>query len=172
MAAAFCTLSNIPREVLSSFLAAAPRQRKGQPVSVSISILVADDSDSIRRALRFYFNSHADFCVCGEAADGIEAIENTRRLKPDVVVLDFVMPRLNGLETARAIRSISPDLPVIMFTSHMSNALEEQARVAGIRSVLSKTDGLELLLKEIRKLAARDGAGNGNGKVRETSGGA
>jgi DNA-binding NarL/FixJ family response regulator len=134
--------------------------------------LVADDSDSIRRALRFYFNSRADFCVCGEAADGIEAIENTRRLKPDVVVLDFVMPRLNGLETARAIRSISPDLPVIMFTSHMSNALEEQARVVGIRSVLSKTDGLELLLKEIRKLAARDGAGNGNGKVRETSGGA
>ncbi|MFZ1204517.1 MAG: response regulator transcription factor [Candidatus Acidiferrales bacterium] len=136
---------------------------------MQVSILVVDDNNSIRKALRLYFNSCSDCCVCGESADGVEAIEATRRLKPDLVVLDLVMPKLNGLETAKAIRSVSPDLPVIMFTSHISSALEKQAHAAGIRVVLSKTDGLDLLLKEIRKLSARNR--NGNGNAREAHGG-
>ncbi|HEX4076108.1 MAG TPA: response regulator transcription factor [Candidatus Acidoferrales bacterium] len=134
-----------------------------------VSILLVDDSFAIRRALRLFLNSCSDCLVCGEAADGLEAIENTQQLRPDVVVLDLVMPKLNGLETASVLASRFPDLPIIMFTSHMSNALERQARAVGIRAVLSKTDGLESLLNEIQKLPAH--SGNGNGKAREASSG-
>lgn len=116
-----------------------------------ISILIVDDHDAIRRALHRFFDSHPDFQVCGEAADGFEAIDGARRLKPDVVVLDFAMPNMNGLEVARKISSMFPDLPILMLTSHKSSVLESSARKAGIRAVVSKADGLERLREEIQK---------------------
>lgn len=138
-----------------AFLSRHPPQIVGG-ATVAVSILIVDDNKSVRCALRLFLTAHR-FRICAEAADGSEAIEHARRLNPDVVVLDFAMPGLNGLDTARVLASACPDLPVIMFTSHASRALETQAQALGIRAVLSKTDGLDLLVEEIRKLPARNG---------------
>jgi len=95
---------------------------------VPISIVIVDDHDAVRRALRRFFGSFPDFQVCGEAADGLDAIENTKRLKPDVLLQNFAMPRLDGLQAARAISPIFPNLPMVMLTSHKSELLESSAQ--------------------------------------------
>src|SRR5260370_18338028 len=66
-------------------------------------ILVIDDGDSVRDVIRIFLE-HAGFEVCGEAADGVEAIEQAKKLKPDLIVLDLVMPRMNGAEAAPVLR--------------------------------------------------------------------
>ena len=73
------------------------------------SHLVADDHAIMRRGLRGLLETHADWHVCGEAGNGREAVEMTIRLAPEVVVLDLIMPELNGLEAAEAIRAAVPD---------------------------------------------------------------
>jgi DNA-binding NarL/FixJ family response regulator len=71
-------------------------------------ILVTDNGDVVRRGTRQLLRQRADWQVCGEAADGQEAVEKVRQLAPDVVVLDFSMPNMNGIDAARQIRAIRP----------------------------------------------------------------
>ena len=78
--------------------------------------------------------------ICGEAADGLTAVEKFRDLHPHVVILDFKMPGINGLEAARRMLEIAPTVPIVMLTQHASASLEEHAQKVGIRSVMSKTD--------------------------------
>jgi DNA-binding NarL/FixJ family response regulator len=80
-------------------------------------ILIADDSPVIHKTLRQTLEREDAWEVCGEAADGREAIEKAQRLKPDVVVLDLSMPVMNGLEAARELKRMSPSLPLVMFTN-------------------------------------------------------
>jgi CheY-like chemotaxis protein len=82
----------------------------------------------------------------------VEALEKARELKPDLVVLDHSMPRMNGLEAATALRPIVPNVPIIMFTLYKDRVLSQLARKAGVKSVLSKTDELNALLKEVQRL--------------------
>src|SRR5258705_10381709 len=70
-------------------------------------ILVIDDGDSVRDVIRIFLE-HAGFEVCGEAADGVEAIEQAKKLKPDLIVLDLAMPRMNGAEAAWILTQIMP----------------------------------------------------------------
>jgi DNA-binding NarL/FixJ family response regulator len=92
--------------------------------------------------------------VCGEAAGGYDVIKQTRQLLPDLVILDFLMPRMDGLRAAREMRRIIPGLPVLLFTMHLSKQLVEEARSAGIRGALSKNcfgqvpEAIETLLRK------------------------
>ena len=81
-------------------------------------ILIVDDSAVIRRAIRSFLQSRPGFEVCGEAADGIEALAKAEELKPDLIVLDFSMPKMNGLEAAAALQKIMPKVPIILYTFH------------------------------------------------------
>ena len=105
-----------------------------------VRILVADDNPAVRRCLRGLLNHHADWLVCDEASNGKEAVERFRRGKPDLIVLDFQMPEMNGLEAARHIVDLSPQTPILMVTIHLSKQLTEEARKVGIRGTCAKTD--------------------------------
>lgn len=119
-----------------------------------IRILVADDNASVRGYLRRILEQHRDWQVCDEAQNGQEAVERFRHAKPDIILLDFLMPEMNGLEAARAIAQISPDTPILIVTLYLSRQLSEEARKVGARGACAKTDvrslfdGIGALLKE------------------------
>ena len=105
-----------------------------------VRILVADDNPAVRRYLRGLLEQQADWLVCDEASNGQEAVERFRQAKPDLIVLDFQMPEMNGLDAARHIVSISPKTPILMVTIHLSKQLSDEARKVGIRGTCAKTD--------------------------------
>jgi DNA-binding NarL/FixJ family response regulator len=104
-------------------------------------ILIADDSAHVRRALRACLELNSNWKVCGEAGDGRTAIDAVRDTKPDVVLLDYAMPGMNGLEAAREIASISPGTAMLLFTMYASPHLESMAQDVGIRATISKSVG-------------------------------
>lgn len=112
-------------------------------------ILIADDSPIIRKTLRQTLEREDGWQVCGEAADGREAIEKAKRLNPDIVVLDLSMPVMNGLEAARELIRISPALPLVMFTNFETPQLTNEALSAGVRTVVPKSE-LAGLVEEIQ----------------------
>lgn len=101
-------------------------------------ILVVDDSKAMRRGLRHLLERHPHWRVCGEASDGREAVEKAQQMEPDVIVLDFQMPEMNGLDAAKSITQHSPRVPILMVSMHMSPQLAEEARKVGIRGVCAK----------------------------------
>src|SRR3981081_2661528 len=83
-------------------------------------ILIADDHAMLRKGLRTAIEPHPGWEVCGEATDGQEAFEQTKLLKPDLVILDVSMPILNGLEVAHRISLTMPEVKILLFTMHNS----------------------------------------------------
>jgi DNA-binding NarL/FixJ family response regulator len=117
-------------------------------------ILIVDDSALVRDLVRQLIESRPGFEVCGEAADGLEGVEKGRELKPDLIVLDFSMPRINGLQAALRLHEIVPDTPIILFTLYRDAILSRLAHNAGVTSVLSKTDQFATLADEVQRLTA------------------
>jgi DNA-binding NarL/FixJ family response regulator len=107
--------------------------------------LIVDDSELVRQGLRTVLQANPDWEIAGEAADGMTAVEVFKNVRPNVVIVDFQMPGINGIETARRLLEIAPAVPVVMFTQHASADLEKHARDAGIRSVVSKTDAFPMV---------------------------
>jgi len=116
-------------------------------------ILIVDDSPLVRQRLRDMLQQHSRWMVCGEAANGRDALEKAQVTNPDVIVLDFLMPGMDGLQTAREIGKLLPSIPILMFTMHLSRQLVEEARNVGIRGAVAKSDasriieGVEALLR-------------------------
>jgi DNA-binding NarL/FixJ family response regulator len=115
-------------------------------------ILVVDDNAPIRGLVREVIESRPGFEICGEATDGFEGIQKGRELKPDLIVLDFLMPRLNGLQVALILHEIVPNTPVILFTFYKDAIPRDLAQAAGVPSILSKTDQLTTLADEVQRL--------------------
>lgn len=115
-------------------------------------ILIADDTEAVRHQLRRNLEELPGYEVCREATDGVEAIETVSKLRPDLLVLDLVMPRMNGLEVAAALQAIVPTLPIILFTLYKDAVPEHLARAFGIGAIVSKADRLEVLHSEVRRL--------------------
>lgn len=105
-----------------------------------VRILVADDNPAIRRCLRGLLDHHEDWQVCDEASNGKEAVERFQQVKPDLIVIDFQMPEMNGLDAARHIVGLSPKTPILMVTIYLTKQLSEEARKAGIRGTCAKGD--------------------------------
>ena len=103
-------------------------------------ILVVDDNPSVRRYLRRVLEQHRGWRVCDEARDGQEAVDRFHQIQPDVIVLDFQMPYMNGLDAARIISQQSPETPILMVTLYLTKQLSEEAQKAGVRGTCSKTD--------------------------------
>jgi len=105
-----------------------------------IRILVVDDNASVRRYLRGILEQHDDWRVCDEARNGQEAVDRFSNIRPDVIVLDFQMPEMNGLDAARIITQRSPETPILIVTLHLSKQLSEEARKVGARGACAKSD--------------------------------
>jgi two-component system, NarL family, nitrate/nitrite response regulator NarL len=105
-----------------------------------VRILVADDNPVVRHYLRGLLEQQTTWRVCDEARTGGEALERVQNNRPDVILLDFQMPDLNGLDVARRIAQLFPEIPILMVTIHLSKQLAEEARKAGIRGVCLKSD--------------------------------
>ena len=90
------------------------------------SILIADDSKTIRAATRHFVERETEFTVCGEAIDGVDAIEKARHLSPDLIILDLSMPRMDGLQAARKLRAMSVEAPIILFTMYADAVQPEE----------------------------------------------
>jgi DNA-binding NarL/FixJ family response regulator len=119
------------------------------------SILIVDDSAPMRYSLRFCIEQNRDWKVCGEAENGEVAVEKVKELHPDVVILDFQMPVMNGLEAARQISRVAPRTIMLMFTLYKCEQLLKDAQAAGIKDVLSKSDRVaDHLLASMRSLGA------------------
>jgi DNA-binding NarL/FixJ family response regulator len=115
-------------------------------------ILVVDDHPKIRKVLRGFVQLQEDCEVCGEAVDGLDAIDKAMSLKPDLIILDFKMPRLNGLEAARVLSAALPSVPIVLFTMHKEMLRNVAIREVGIRAIAAKTDGLAPLGQQMREL--------------------
>jgi DNA-binding NarL/FixJ family response regulator len=119
-------------------------------------VLLVDDNASVRRSLCSLFLSDG-FDVCGEAQDGEKAIEQAKRLQPDLIVLDLAMPVMNGLQAAKVLKQIMPKVPIILFTLYVDNALAHRASEVGIASVISKHEDVTKLLNEAHRLLSGEG---------------
>ena len=113
-------------------------------------ILLADDHAILRSGLTMLIDSQADLTIVAEAADGIEAVEKARRIKPDVVILDLTMPRLSGFEALRQIRAECPDTRVLILTMHDDPAYGRSLLAAGALGYVTKKAADRELLLAIR----------------------
>jgi DNA-binding NarL/FixJ family response regulator len=115
------------------------------------SILIVDDEPAIRKSTRRFLESETQYEICGEAVDGVDAIEKARDLRPDLIILDMSMPRMNGLQAARVLRKEMGNVPIILFTMHVSAVSSAEVQ-ACVSSVVCKTDGLVRLVKQVDAL--------------------
>ena len=113
---------------------------------MNITILLADDFPEIRRGIRNLLEAHNGWTVVAEAEDGKEALEKALDVTPDVVVIDVVMPKMNGLDLARELHKRLPDTEILMVTQHDAPHVVEESLRAGARGyVLKSSVGAELV---------------------------
>jgi DNA-binding NarL/FixJ family response regulator len=118
-----------------------------------MQILIADDHELVRKGLRTVLEDHAGWVVCGEAANGRQAVEMAKKLQPDMIVMDITMPELNGLEATRQIHKALPKVEVLILTVHASEQLVGEVLAAGARGYILKADTSRLLVAAIESLA-------------------
>lgn len=119
----------------------------------NLRILIADDHDVVREGVRMLLQSQKHWRICDEAVNGREAVEKAKQHRPDVVVLDFSMPELNGVEATRQIRKALPQTEILILTMHDSEQLAREALAAGARGLLMKTDVRRHLAAAVQALA-------------------
>ena len=119
-------------------------------------ILIADDSPVVRKSIRRLLETNPEWEVCGEAANGQEAIDQAMVLTPDIIVLDLVMPVMDGLQAARRMAVIAPKVPTVMLTMYASDQLRTEASEVGVQSVISKSQSTSLVETIDALLAKRD----------------
>ncbi len=118
----------------------------------SLRILIADDNPLVRSAIRLLFESHYDWIICGEATNGFEAVEQAAALKPDVILLDIVMPELDGLTAVPLIRQQAPETQIIILTLHESLDMARTAARKGATVYIAKSLITDALVPAIESL--------------------
>jgi DNA-binding NarL/FixJ family response regulator len=118
-------------------------------------ILIVDDHEIVREGLIWHLTkSRPDWDICGEATDGEQAIQLTRELKPDIVILDITMPRISGLEACSRMRKLGLTIPVLIFTTHDSERLATEVRDAGAQGYVLKSQAVRHLVQAIDTILA------------------
>ena len=108
---------------------------------VTKQILIADDHEAVRQGLRALLQAIPGWEICGDATDGKEAIVKARELRPDLIILDYAMPGLDGLSAAKQIHQLLPTVPIVLHTLYASTELNLVANKYGIRKVVDKGSG-------------------------------
>ena len=118
---------------------------------VTIKVLIVDDTDHVREMLAQMLLLDG-FDVVGKAGGGAEGIELARTTAPDIVIMDYKMPEMDGITTTKRIRTHSPNVPVILYTAYLDEDLERKAAEAGVSACIGKIEGLASLEREISAL--------------------
>jgi len=116
-------------------------------------ILIADDHEVVRSGLRAIIEAHEGWNVVAEASDGKEAISKAVETKPDVAIIDYSLPMMNGVEATRQIRARVPSAEVLIFTMHDTDVLIGELLEAGARGYLLKSDAKQYLIAAVESLA-------------------
>jgi DNA-binding NarL/FixJ family response regulator len=116
---------------------------------MALRILIVDDNRAVRAALRDFVRTCDHWTVCGEAADGLEGVEKAAELRPDVVLMDVTMPKLNGLEATRLIREKVPQSEVVVLSQNPSREFKPAAIKAGARSYVEKSEIAAILFAAV-----------------------
>jgi DNA-binding NarL/FixJ family response regulator len=115
-------------------------------------VLIADDHQIIRRSISSLLQSRTDIQVCGEAANGQEAVSKTQLLKPDLLILDISLPDSSGLEVATAIRKLLPEVPILLLSVFAGEQLTEEVKRRGFQGFVSKSDAATTLLGAVNAI--------------------
>ena len=115
--------------------------------AMDLRILIVDDSLSMRRIIATILGSHSGWAICGEAENGLSGIQMFQELNPDLVLLDFGMPDINGIEAASRMSTANPTVPLILFTIWDIEGFEREATKAGICAVVRKSEAWKLIAK-------------------------
>jgi DNA-binding NarL/FixJ family response regulator len=117
-------------------------------------VLIVDDRSTIRSIFTKILSERPDLEVCGEAEDGLEAIQKAKSLKPDLVLLDVSMPMMSGIEVASVLRKFFPSMAIILVTMHGEKIGRSLAAAVGVDAVLAKQDGMTGLVEAVNKALA------------------
>lgn len=115
-----------------------------------LRILIVDDHEVVRSLLRHLLEAESGWEVCGEASDGDEAVERSRALHPDIVVMDAVMPRCNGFDATREIVRSTPEIPVVITTLYEYPEILRQAQSAGALGCVGKSKTTRQLISAVK----------------------
>jgi DNA-binding NarL/FixJ family response regulator len=118
-----------------------------------LRILIVDDHPVVRHGLRSLLKGRPEWEIVDEAEDGVQAVEKTNQLKPDVVVIDVSMPKMNGLEACRLIRKTTPESEVLIVTQHDSPQMLREALSAGARGYIVKSSAARDLLAAVEAVS-------------------
>jgi DNA-binding NarL/FixJ family response regulator len=117
-------------------------------------VLLVDDTPVVRSLVRHLIELEPDFEISGEAENGRDALEKAENLKPDLIILDLVMPVMTGLDAAPLLRKLLPNTRIILFTVQEGREVERLAHAAGIHAVVSKNQAVSKLILQARSLLA------------------
>lgn len=130
-------------------------QLETAPLPRNVQVLLVDDHELVRKGLRVVLEAEPGYEICGEASNGLEALEKVRQLRPDVIVLDICLPGLNGVETARRILKAFPKSQILALTMSDSEQIAHQLLDAGVQGYLLKSDAASELVTGIESLRQR-----------------
>src|SRR5579859_769493 len=130
----------------------SPKKRSATTNMKSTTVLLAEDHEIVREGLRAVLEHERDIEVVGEAETGRQAVELTRKLRPDVIVIDIAMPLLNGLEATRQIRKDCPATKVLILSAHGDDTYRDQATTFGAAGFLLKQTSSHVLATAIREV--------------------
>lgn len=122
------------------------------------TVVVVDDKAMMRQALCRLFSSAGGFQICGEAANGQDALKLASTLRPDLIVLDLCMPGMNGLETAQELKNLTLPTRVILYSLNAEDMLIAQALASGVAAVVSKAEGVQTLITKARTILKESAA--------------
>ena len=114
-----------------------------------VSVLLVDDSSDFRRFIRGLLETKQEFQVVGEAADGLEAVRQTAQLKPDLILLNTALPKLDGMQAAKATLKAAPRSRIVFVTANSSTSLAEKALKIGAKGYVVKSEVAKDLLRAI-----------------------
>jgi DNA-binding NarL/FixJ family response regulator len=118
-----------------------------------LRILIVDDQTLVRGAVRVLLESHPGWRVCGEASDGVEAINKTRELHPDIVIMDLSMPHMSGLEATRQIHLSFPGTQILILTLHDFPQMAKVVQRAGAQGCVLKSESSRYLIPAVTSLS-------------------
>ncbi|HVF12072.1 MAG TPA: response regulator transcription factor [Actinomycetota bacterium] len=123
---------------------------------MAVRVVVIDDTDHVREMLASMLSLDG-FDVVAQGKNGEEALELADKHRPDVIVIDYSMPRTNGLEASKKVLELIPDQPIILYTAYIDDVLKQAAKEAGIAICVGKVEGLETLERSISELCLQLG---------------